>query len=127
MSKFSNYTCLLDLTIIAMKFVSGNENNDIPYLRLLLSFLFWMQYSLNFVLYAASNKQYRWASPQVKRYFPSTPPDCCSLQRGLLALPEGGCAAHGQGANLPTAGAPGWQINRIFGTKKAPKVARNLA
>ena len=51
---------MLDLLpIFTMKFVSGNENNDIPYLRLLLSFLFWLQYSLNFVLYAASNKQYR--------------------------------------------------------------------
>ena len=39
--------------------VTGNDNNDIPYIRLILSFLFWLQYSLNFVLYAASNKQYR--------------------------------------------------------------------
>ena len=48
-----------NLPIITLKFISGNDNNDIPHIRLVISLLFWLQYSLNFVLYAASNKQYR--------------------------------------------------------------------
>ena len=44
---------------IVFKSLWGNDHNDQVFLRLIFSSLFWAQCSFNFVIYAASNKQFR--------------------------------------------------------------------
>ena len=50
---------ICNMPIIVYKFIQGKNINDYPYLLLLFSSLFWVQCSFNFIIYAASNKQYR--------------------------------------------------------------------
>ena len=50
---------ICNVPIIIYKGVYGHSNLGNSYVILLVSALFWMQSSVNFVLYAGSNKQYR--------------------------------------------------------------------
>ena len=50
---------ICNMPIIVYKTIRGSNNNDNPYLLLIFSSLFWVQCSFNFIIYAASNKQYR--------------------------------------------------------------------
>ena len=50
---------ICNMPIIVYKLIRGKNVNDNPYLLLIFSSLFWVQCSFNFIIYAASNKQYR--------------------------------------------------------------------
>ena len=50
---------ICNMPIIVYKSIRGKNVNDSPYILLILSSLFWVQCSFNFIIYAASNKQYR--------------------------------------------------------------------
>ena len=50
---------ICNMPIIVYKIIKGKKVNDHPYLLLIFSSLFWVQCSFNFIIYAASNKQYR--------------------------------------------------------------------
>ena len=50
---------ICNVPLIIYKSIYGNSDLGNSYLILFVSSLFWMQSSVNFFLYAASNKQYR--------------------------------------------------------------------
>ena len=48
-----------NMPIMIYKHTRGKNANDSPYLKLAFATLYWFQCSFNFIIYAASNKQYR--------------------------------------------------------------------
>ena len=50
---------ICNMPIIVYKLIGGDKVNDNPYLHLIFASLFFVQCSFNFIIYAASNKQYR--------------------------------------------------------------------
>ena len=53
---------ICNMPIMIYKYSMGKNANDSPYLKLGFATLYWVQCSFNFIIYAASNKQYREAS-----------------------------------------------------------------
>ena len=48
-----------NMPIMIFRHTMGKKANDFPYLKLVCATLYWFQCSFNFIIYAASNKQYR--------------------------------------------------------------------
>lgn len=48
-----------NMPIMIYRHTMGKNANDSPYLKLVCATLYWFQCSFNFIIYAASNKQYR--------------------------------------------------------------------
>ena len=50
---------ICNMPIILYKFLRSKGGDYNPYILLIFSSLYWIQCSFNFVIYAATNKQYR--------------------------------------------------------------------